>query len=160
MTSLTKKHQTLTSVVQHIHQRIQRIFFKRYFNPWIGSNQTGDTIQRESLIWRNTEIIWRKLILHGKTGSSQFKWLWKYSKMTMALKKGRVIYQGVLPTVHLWIDLLSKAQYFYSFKASYNTLYDASQMFCSNYTVLQNKMFEKPHTRHRMRLWISRDIWL
>ena len=30
----------------------------------------------------------------------------------------------------------SKAQYFYSFKASYDASYEASQMFCFDYTVL------------------------
>ena len=39
-----------------------------------------------------------------------------------------------LQTIPSIID--SKAQYFYSFKGSYDALYKASQMFCFDYTVL------------------------
>jgi hypothetical protein len=49
----------------------------------------------------------------------------------------------VFPLIKNYINRLclhqflgAKAQYFYSFKASYNVLYEASQMFCFDYNVL------------------------
>ena len=47
---------------------------------------------------------------------------------------------------------LTKAQYFDSFKASYDASNEASQKFCFDYAVLLNKTFDKPCTRHRTRL--------
>ena len=49
-----------------------------------------------------------------------------------------------------------RAQYFYSFKALYDALYDASceasQMFCFTTQCNQNKTFEKPRKKHLTRL--------
>ena len=50
-----------------------------------------------------------------------------------------------------------KAQYFYSFKASYEASYEASQMFCFTMQCNQNKTFEEPRMRRHTRPWMSRN---
>ena len=49
-----------------------------------------------------------------------------------------------------------RVQYFYSFKASYDASYEASQMFCFTTQCNQNKTFEKPCTRCCTSLWKTR----
>ena len=55
------------------------------------------------------------------------------------------------------LKIPSKAQYFYSFKVSYDTSYEASQTFCFTIQCNQNITFEKPRTRRCNRLWMSRN---
>ena len=54
----------------------------------------------------------------------------------------------------------AEAQYFYSFKVSYDALYEASQIFCFVTQCNQNKPFGKHRLKRHTRIWMSRNIGL
>ena len=90
---------------------------------------------------------------------SQIQSFWQQKSVQIISLKDYT--RGPMPVFLFVLEMiLTLAQYFYSFKASHDALDEASQMICFDYIVLQNKKFENPRTRHRSRLWMSRNTGL
>ena len=72
-------------------------------------------------------------------------------------KIGKISIFGILLDIFLQcLSLRLDKKYFQSFKASYEVSYKTSEMLCFRTQCIQNKTFETPRMRPRMKLWMTR----